>query len=114
MFRLGSGLVLLIGLLFTHPAQAHVRSESFSRWQYDDQTLSMRFTINAREATRIPNLTYAATPGMVLAEYLATKIAVPSPDGICRPAQGFLLIASLTKFLHNQTFFISSLYETKF
>ena len=99
MFRLGSGLVLLIGLLFAHPAQAHVRSESFSRWQYDDQTLSMRFTINAREATRIPNLTYAATPGMVLAEYLATKIAVPSPDGNCRPAQGFLPVAARAGFL---------------
>ena len=99
MVRLGSGLILLIGLVFTHPAQAHVRSESFSRWQYEDQTLSVRFTVNAREATRIPNLTNATTPGRVLAQYLGSKIAAPSPDANCRPVQGFLPVATRAGFL---------------
>ena len=99
MVRLGSGLIVLIGLVFTHPAQAHVRSESFSRWQYEDQTLSVRFTVNAREATRIPNLTNATTPGRVLAQYLSSKIAAPSPDANCRPVQRFLPVATRAGFL---------------
>ena len=99
MVRLGSGLILLIGLVFPHPAEAHVRSESFSRWQYENQTLSVRFTVNAREAARIPNLTSAATPGQALAQYLSSKITVPSMDANCRLTQRFFSVAARAGFL---------------
>lgn len=99
MVRLGFSLVILIGLVFPQAVPAHVRSESFSQWQYEGQTLSVRFTVNAREATRIPNLTNASKPGRVLAEYLGTKIAVPSPDANCRRSQGFIPVAASAGFL---------------
>jgi len=99
MGRLGFGLILLIGLVFPGPAPAHVRSESFSRWQYADQTLSMRFTVNAREATRISRLNDSESLDRALAEYLGGKIAVPSPDANCRLIQDFLPVAARTGFL---------------
>ena len=74
---------LLLGLLITGAALGHVRSESFSRWQYADGLLSMRFTLNAREATRIPRPNDTAPLQRVLADYLEQKVTVPSADGNC-------------------------------
>jgi len=102
MGRLSLVFILLAGLVFPDPAPAHVRSESFSRWQYADQTLSMRFTVNAREVTRISRLNDAESLGKVLAEYLGNKIAVPSPDANCRLIQNFLPVAARTGFLQTE------------
>ena len=99
MGHLGPALMLLIGLVFPDPVQAHVRSESFSRWQYAEQTLSVRFTINAREATRIPRPAGARPLDKVLAQYLGSKIHVPSPDTNCRLIQDFFAVNARAGFL---------------
>lgn len=106
MVRLDAGLLLLISLMLSHPVQSHVRSESFSRWQYEDQTLSVRFTVNAREATRIPTLANAAAPGRVLAEYLGSKITVPTLDSNCRLAQGFFPVVTRAGFLQAEALWL--------
>lgn len=87
MFRLPGleicGLMLLLtGLGHAGDLSAHTRSESFSRWQYSGQTLSLRFTVSAREATRLPN---AEGEGLedALANYLESHIFVHASDADC-------------------------------
>jgi len=76
-----------------------VRSESFSRWQYAEGMLSMRFTLNAREATRIPHAYDSVPLQRVLAGYLEQKVTVPSADGNCLLSQGFYPLNARPGFL---------------
>ncbi len=83
MHRTFIALLLFIGLQYANDLQAHLVSESFSRWQFTEQTLSLRFTVNAREATRIPHFQNAVLPGHVLANYLENHIVVGDKESNC-------------------------------
>ncbi len=52
-------LQLLLGIFFvfsTGLADAHTRSQSFSRWLIDNNQLDFTFTVSAREITRLPQV----------------------------------------------------------
>ena len=83
MYRLLGGLLLFVALCHSNIASAHTRSESFSRWQYSGQTLSLRFTVNAREASRITPSHETRPPNSILANYLDSHIVVQGPDSNC-------------------------------
>jgi hypothetical protein len=83
------GLLLFIGLHYADGLQAHMRSESFSRWQYAEQTLSLRFTVNTREATRIPRSQNTNTLSQALADYLESHIVIGGADSNCRLFRAF-------------------------
>lgn len=70
-------------------ADAHVRSESFSRWQFDEQTLTVTFTVSAREATRIPRATGLFPLNVTVARYLADRIIVHTQRDDCQLSQTF-------------------------
>ena len=83
MIRPLIGLLLLIGLSQSSALSAHARSESFSRWQYAGQTLSLRFTVSAREVTRIPRFQRTQTLQDALVKYLDSHIVVLAPESGC-------------------------------
>ena len=70
-------------LLFSGVAHAHTPSESFSRWHYTGHTLSMQFTVNAREVSRIPTAGNEDTPQERLANYLVQHIAAGDGESAC-------------------------------
>ena len=87
MYRLLIGLTLFMGLNHSPALQAHTRSESFSRWQYSGQSLSLRFTVAAREATRIPQAGGSIPLEKVLASYLDSHVAVTALASGCTQSQ---------------------------
>jgi len=84
MYRPLIGLLLFIGLSQSSALSAHTRSESFSRWQYAEQTLSLRFTVSAREATRIPQSQGGQALQGALVNYLDSHIVVRAPESGCK------------------------------
>ena len=84
MYRPLIGLLLFIGLSQSSALSAHTRSESFSRWQYAEQTLSLRFTVSAREATRIPQSQGTQALQGVLVNYLDSHIVVQAREPGCK------------------------------
>jgi len=80
--------LLFACLLFSGVAHAHTPSESFSRWHYAGHTLSMQFTVNAREVSRIPTASYEDTPQQRLANYLVQHIAVGDGESACTASAG--------------------------
>ena len=95
-------LVLLgvsLGLARPVPVQAHTASESFSRWEYSGQTLTMRFTIRAREASRIAAGTSGEPLESRLAGYLAGRIRADSPRSACSRLAQPQPVASQTGYL---------------
>ena len=99
MFRPLIGLLLFIGLSQSSALSAHTRSESFSRWQYADQTLSLRFTVSAREATRIPRLQRAQSPQDALVNYLDSHIVIRAPEPGCKLAGALKPLTAQAGFL---------------
>jgi hypothetical protein len=80
-----STAIVMLALAWGGDASAHERSESFSHWRYQDGLLTVRFTVSAREATRIPAAGTRTGPGGILAGYLDGKIEVHDRHGRCRP-----------------------------
>ncbi len=76
-------LFWFFGLVYCGDSNAHVRSESYSRWKIESEMVSLSYTISAREVTRI------AAPGSfrpateVLRSYLANEIAVKAAGELC-------------------------------
>jgi hypothetical protein len=89
-----AGVLLLLGCGCWNTSPAHVRSESFSRWQYGGQTLSLRFTVSAREASRIPRAADGMGLEKVLADYLDAHIEVQAGPSGCTRAQAPRPLAS--------------------
>ena len=75
-FYLLGWLCLLLTCGFSQNALAHQRSESFSLWQYSGDKLSVRFTISAREASRLQTSAAQQPLKILLATYLAGQISV--------------------------------------
>ena len=80
--------LFFLGLLCACPfflgvAHAHTPSESFSRWHYAGHTLSMQFTVNAREVSRIPTTGNEDTPQQRLANYLVQHISAGDRESAC-------------------------------
>ncbi len=92
-------VLFLLSVVTATSADAHVRSESFSRWQYSDQQLSMRFTVSARDVSRIPRMAHDFDPGQVLIQYLAPRVVVHSPEGGCRLENGFTRLRTRAGFV---------------
>jgi hypothetical protein len=99
MFHPLIGLLLFIGLSQSSALSAHTRSESFSRWQYAEQTLSMRFTVSAREVTRIPRSQRTQAPQDALVNYLDSHIVVRAPEPGCKLAGALKPLAAQAGFL---------------
>lgn len=79
----------LLTLACCGEAPAHTRSESFSRWNYEDGLLSLRFTVSEREATRIHPPASGFAPGAELARYLNQRIDAQDRLGTCRRTSEF-------------------------
>jgi hypothetical protein len=92
-------VLLLAGTQLTVNLQAHTRSESFSRWQYAGQTLSLRFTVAAREATRIPQRADAIPLETALADYLDSHVIVEARESGCTRPQAPRALASQPDYL---------------
>jgi hypothetical protein len=73
-------------LVFLGVAHAHTASESFSRWSYTGNTLSMQFTVNAREVSRIPATDKEDTPQQRLANYLVQQVTAGGGESACTPS----------------------------
>ena len=99
MFHPLIGLLLFIGLSQSSALSAHTRSESFSRWQYAEQTLSMRFTVSAREVTRIPRSQRTQAPQDALVNYLDSHIVVRAPEPGCKLAGALKPLTAQAGFL---------------
>ena len=83
------GAILFTVILHCGVAHAHGRSESFSRWQFDKQRLTVTFTVSAREATRIPRATDLLPLNVAVARYLADRIIVHQRRDDCQVSQPF-------------------------
>jgi hypothetical protein len=99
MYRPLIGLMLLLSLAHPGTLYAHTRSESFSHWHYAEQTLRLRFTVSAREVTRITHLQGAQALQGVLAKYLDNHIVVSAPDPDCKLAGAMKPLSAQTGFL---------------
>lgn len=79
--------LLLSALAFSSTAAAHVRSESFSQWRYEAGRLEFRFTVNTREASRIADGKFSASPAQMLVEYLAARVKLDDARQLCSPIE---------------------------
>lgn len=71
-------LLVAVGfsLGFAQDINAHQRSESFSRWEYSDGTLSVRYTISSREVSRLQRRHGGETLPTLLVAYLADQVSL--------------------------------------
>ncbi len=75
--------LLFACLVCSGMAHAHTPSESFSHWHYAGHTLSLQFTVNAREVSRIPTGGAEDTPQQRLANYLVQHISAGDGESAC-------------------------------
>lgn len=77
----------LLCVVLAPPLAAHQRSESFSEWRWQDDTLSVLFSVTAREATRLVERgTTASLPG-VLALHLREHVGPADENSACLVSQ---------------------------
>lgn len=76
---------LLLACSLAQNVAAHQRSESFSRWQYSGDMLSVRFTISEREASRLQAPQGNVSLQTLLATYLAGQIFVQNDPRVEEP-----------------------------
>lgn len=81
--------ILFIAIMQCGVAHAHVRSESFSQWQFDKQILRVTFTVSAREATRIPHAIGLVPLNFTVARYLDDRVNVHARPGDCQLSRSF-------------------------
>jgi hypothetical protein len=93
------GLLLFVSLIQSNSLSAHTRSESFSRWHYSAQTLSLRFTVSAREVSRIPQPGTDQQLQDIWMDYLDKRIAVVAPDDACKRSKAFQALTAQPGFL---------------
>jgi hypothetical protein len=76
-------------------ARAHTRSQSFSSWEIDRGQVRMTFTVDAREATRLPLIEGDSTDlDTLLMAHLGRRIAVAAGGAPCRRVEGPLPLAA--------------------
>lgn len=117
--------IVLAGLLlavFSAAALADPQSQSFSSWKLVANTMTVRFTVSAREVTRLAAGGGRSELGQLLTRHLGHNIGVTADDAVCNPAgepaieasQPGYLVAELrfrcpanagAVTLHNQAFF---------
>ena len=76
-------LIMLAALGLGSECEAHVRSESFSQWRQFDQSLTITFTIRAREVSRIASAGRLEDLPVVLSAYLSDKLLPQTATGYC-------------------------------
>jgi len=76
---------LLLACGLAQSVAAHQRSESFSRWQYSGDILSVRYTISEREASRLQAPQGSVSLQTLLARYLAGQILVQNDPHVEEP-----------------------------
>jgi len=82
-------IACLVILCFSiQDAWAHQRSESFSRWHYEGQRLSVLFTVSEAEAQRYFSPDGQQSLQRRLAAYLADRVG-PSEDSACERVDAF-------------------------
>jgi len=79
---------LLVFCFSIQNAWAHQRSESFSRWQYEGQRLSVLFTVSEAEAQRYFSPDGQQSLQRRLAAYLADRVG-PSEGSACERVDAF-------------------------
>lgn len=96
----------LVSTLLGPQAMAHNRSQSYSSWQLADSALTVVFTVQAREVTRLPPLegnllslealmvahiqqTVSAATGERLCQAVGTPVALPAAPGYVRAKWAF-------------------------
>lgn len=99
MYRPLIGLLLFLGMSLSCTLSAHTRSESFSRWQYAEQTLSLRFTVSAREVTRIPQSPGSQSLQGILVNYLDNHIVVQGTESNCKLSDALRPLSARPGFL---------------
>jgi len=82
-------LVVVLVLAWSTDSLAHVRSESFSQWHYREGVLTGRFTVTAREATRLPGASSGRVPPDRVARYLANTVKAADASGPCSVREPF-------------------------
>lgn len=76
-------LLLVVGAALLQPVAAHQRSESFSEWRWSQGMLELRFTVAAREASRLaPGRRVGSLPAVV-ARYLPGRVAPAGRGATC-------------------------------
>lgn len=82
-------LAVLGAAVLAQPVLAHNRSESFSKWQINDNIVSGTITFAEREATRIPHDgEEAATRVRRTLEYLSTHVGLARGSDECSAGKG--------------------------
>jgi len=87
--HLRTAAALLLAAALPAAAWAHVRSESFSQWHFQDNLLSVRFTVDAREVTRVAPGRSEAQLNRDLARYLDSHIGIVDLSASCAAHAGF-------------------------
>lgn len=82
--------LFLFLLLLSPLSEAHNRSQSFSLWTFDEQKVSMVFTVKTREVTRFLAV-QSQTPESILLRHLQDNIQVQGSNQPC-PPQGLAKI----------------------
>ena len=93
------GTIWLAVILHCGVVHAHGRSESFSRWQFDEHALTATFTVSAREATRIPRAADLLPLNVTVARYLADHIIVHQRHDNCQLSRPFTPTRSQSGFI---------------
>ena len=101
-------VLLFACLFFLGVVHAHTTSESFSRWHYAGHTLSMQFTVNAREVSRIPTAGSEDTPQERLANYLVQHIATGDGESACTPSAAPRALASRPGYVQVEMVWVNS------
>lgn len=93
------GFIWLAVILHGDVAQAHGRSESFSRWRFNEHALTATFTVSAREATRIPRTADLQTLNATAARYLVDHIIIHQRHDDCQVSRPFTPTRSRSGFI---------------
>jgi hypothetical protein len=97
-------LLMLLGL--AQNAVAHQSSESFSRWHYSGDTLTVLFTISEREASRLQPATSGESLPALLASHLAGQILVQDDPRLgnssCAIVRPFQALRSRPGFIQSE------------
>ncbi len=86
--RLFLAIVVLVCIVLYGPAEAHTRSQSFSSWAIDEQTLAFVFAVDARRVTQLSQV-YTDEKDLqeLLLEHLRETIHVSQGQASCKRAE---------------------------
>jgi hypothetical protein len=81
----GAHFLFVLALFASSTALGHVRSESFSYWQVDGESITMQIKMSARDVMSLNQLSGLSNPNIdnIWREYGASTISVFSSEGQC-------------------------------